>query len=143
MGLTSDDLQTLLAAFEAGTWQEMTVVDGPDQLHVSRRPEPVVDRVTGAPGVRGCPPELLRSAAPPVPVMASSIGIFHPTASPGELVGPDDAVGMIEVFDVVRPVPAGVAGTVSAVLVDDGAMVEYGEPVVLVSPGEGDGCGPR
>jgi biotin carboxyl carrier protein len=132
MGLTSDDLQALLAAFEAASWQEMTVVDGPDRLHVSRRPGAVVDRVSGA----------LASAAPPVPVIASSIGIFRRTASPGELVGPDDAVGMIEVHDVVRPLPAGVAGTVGAVLVDDGAMVEYGEAVVLVSPGEGDGSVP-
>lgn len=127
MGLTSEDLRTLLAAFETGTWQEMTVVDGSDRLHVSRRPaavEPVVDRVTGA----------LPSPASPVPVIAPSIGIFHRAASPGEPVGPTDAVGMIDVSGSVRPVPAGVAGTVGAVLVDDGAMVEYGEPVALVSP---------
>lgn len=128
MGLTSDDLQTLLAAFEAGTWLEMTVVDGPDRLHVSRRPatvEAVVDRVTG-----GIP-----SPAPPVPVIAPSIGIFHRAAVPGELVGPADPVGMIEVSGTVRPVTAGVAGAVDAVLVDDGAMVEYGEPVAVISPG--------
>ena len=133
MGLTSDDLQALLAAFEAGSWQEMTVVDGPDRLHVSRRRDGVVDRVSDA----------LPSAPLSVPVIAPSIGTFHPTAVPGEVVGPGDAVGMIEVSGVVRPVPAGVAGTVGAVLVDDGAMVEYGEPVVLVSQGEGDGSGPR
>src|SRR5688572_26158386 len=127
MGLTTDDLQALLAAFEAGTWHEMTVVAGSDRLHVSRRPgaaEALVDRVTGA----------LASAAPPVPVIAPSIGIFHRAAVAGESVGPADAVGMIEVSGSVRPVPAGVAGTVDAVLVEDGAMVEYGEPVALVSP---------
>jgi biotin carboxyl carrier protein len=67
-------------------------------------------------------------------VTAPSIGIFHRAASPGEVVGPDDTVGMIDVFDVVRPVPAGVAGTIAAVLVDDGAMVEYGDALVVVSP---------
>ncbi|MDQ1508136.1 MAG: acetyl-CoA carboxylase biotin carboxyl carrier protein [Actinomycetota bacterium] len=124
MGLTSDDLRALLEAFEAATWQEMTVVDGPDRLHVSRRPGAVVDRVTGA----------LASPAPSVPVTAPSIGIFHRAASPGEVVGPDDTVGMIDVFDIVRPVSAGVAGTIAAVLVDDGAMVEYGDALVVVSP---------
>lgn len=127
MGLTFDDLRELLAAFETGTWQEMTVIDGSDQLHVSRRSaaaETVVDRVTGE----------LPSPASPVPVIAPSIGIFRRAASPGEAIGPTDAVGMIDVSGSVRPVPAGVAGTVGAVLVDDGAMVEYGQPVAIVSP---------
>jgi acetyl-CoA carboxylase biotin carboxyl carrier protein len=137
MGLTSDDLRALLVAFETGTWQEMTVVDGSDRIHVSRRPTavaPVVDRVTEDPQARGCPPEALPSPAPPVPVIAPSIGIFHRAALPGERVGPTDAVGVIEVSGSTHAVPAGVAGTVGAVLVDDGAMVEYGQPVVLVSP---------
>jgi biotin carboxyl carrier protein len=119
MGLTSDDLQVLLEAFEDGAWLEMTVVDGPDRLHVSRRPDAVVHRVTGA---------------PPVPVLAPSIGIFHPTASPGETVGHHDTVGILEVSDAVRAGPAGAAGTITAVLADDGAMVEYGDPLMTVTP---------
>ena len=132
MGLTSNDLLALLRAFEAGTWQEMTVVDGTDRLHVSRRPEAVVDRVTGG----------LASPAS-VPVIAPSIGIFHPTVASGQPIGSADVVGTIEVSDVVRPVPAGVHGTVCAVLVVDGEMVEYGDPVVLVNLGEGERSGPR
>lgn len=119
MGLTSDDLQGLLEAFEDGAWLEMTVVDGPDRLHVSRRPEAVVHRVTD--------PQ-------PVPVLAPSIGIFHPTASPGETVGPDDTVGILQVSDAARPVPAGAAGTIAALLADDGAMVEYGDTLMTVTP---------
>jgi biotin carboxyl carrier protein len=124
MGLTSDDLQVLLEAFEDGAWLEMTVVDGADRLHVSRRPEAVVHRVT----------DELASPGPAVSVAAPSIGIFLPTVSPGETVGRHDTVGMIEVSDAVRPVPAGVAGRITAVPADDGAMVEYGDPLVVVTP---------
>lgn len=134
MGLTSDDLQSLLEAFEAGAWLEMTVEHGPDRLHVSRRPEAVVHRVTGDVEARGRPPEPPPSPAPAVPVTAPSIGIFRSTAAPGDVVGPDDTVGLIEVSDVVRPVPAGVAGAIAAVLADDGAMVEYGDPLMTVTP---------
>ena len=34
MGLTPDDLQELLAAFEQSSWQEMTVSVAGDTLHV-------------------------------------------------------------------------------------------------------------
>jgi acetyl-CoA carboxylase biotin carboxyl carrier protein len=145
MGLTVDDVRALLAAFEASPWQEMAVTSGSDRMEVSRRPaaptpaaaapaEGVVDRVF---------PGLPSQAAPvPRPVTSPSVGVFRrapsPTAAPlvevGAPVGPDDLVAVLEVGAAVRPVPAGVAGTVSAVLVDDGAMVEYGDPLVLVSP---------
>jgi biotin carboxyl carrier protein len=127
MGLTSDDLRALLAAFESGTWQEMTVCDGSDRLHVSRRSGDLVDRVN---------PELA-SAATTVPVAAPSIGIFRRTASPGGSVGAEDTIGMVDVAGVLRPVPAGVVGTIDRVLVDDGAVVEYGDPVALIRPTNG------
>jgi acetyl-CoA carboxylase biotin carboxyl carrier protein len=137
MGLTPEDLHGFLAAFEAGTWQEMTLSAGADRLHVSRRRERVVDRVNTG----------IASEAPPVPVIAPSIGLFRRTASPGEHVRAADSVGTVDVAGMLRPIPAGVDGTIDAVLADDGAMVEYGEPVVLVRPrtdrGEGDRSGPR
>jgi acetyl-CoA carboxylase biotin carboxyl carrier protein len=37
MGLTADDIQGLLEAFDASTWQEMTIDIGGDHFHVSRR----------------------------------------------------------------------------------------------------------
>jgi acetyl-CoA carboxylase biotin carboxyl carrier protein len=49
-------------------------------------------------------------------------------------VGPDDIIGIVEVMKLMNRVPAGVAGVVTAVLVENGGMVEHGQPLVLVDP---------
>lgn len=77
-----------------------------------------------------------------VPVLAPSVGLFWhapspgapPFVSPGARVGPDDPIGIVEVMKLMSQVPAGLTGVVTAVLVGNGAMVEHGEPLVLVSP---------
>jgi acetyl-CoA carboxylase biotin carboxyl carrier protein len=147
MGLTKDDLRALLEAFEASTWQEMTVeIDG-DRIHVSRReanghhPAPVPDAppppaVEASPAVPTGPPPALTGE----PVVSPSVGIFWrapaPDAPPfvevGSRVGPADTVGIIEVMKLMTPVAAGRSGTVSAVLVDNGQAVEHGEALVLI-----------
>ena len=73
-------------------------------------------------------------------VPAPSVGLFWHAPSPGAppfvevgtRVGPEDVVGILEVMKLMNRVPAGVAGVVSAVLVDNGGMVEHGQPLVLV-----------
>lgn len=145
MPLTFADCQAILGAFDSSTWQELSILSGTDRLRVSRRAAQSVptlaiveDRVSGAPPSGG-----VSSLAP---VVAPSIGIFRRATSPlaaplvdvGMAVGPDDAVGIIEVMDTVKPVPAGLTGTVDAVLVEDGATVEYGEVLVLIDPEQGE-----
>ena len=161
MGLTRDDLRALLDAFEASTWQEMTVEVGGDRIHVSRRetnghaPAAVVARAASVPVVEAepgpgpatPPPAAPPSAAPPpdeatgTPVVSPSVGLFWRAPSPdsppfvevGSVVGPEDTVGIVEVMKLMTPVPAGRAGTVSAVLADNGAMVEHGQALVLIA----------
>ena len=84
-------------------------------------------------------------AAPPrgTPVLAPSVGLFWHAPSPGappfvdigRRVGPEDVVGIVEVMKLMNRVTAGVAGVVSAVLVDNGGMVEHGQPLVLIDTG--------
>jgi acetyl-CoA carboxylase biotin carboxyl carrier protein len=162
MGLTRDDLRVLLEAFEASTWQEMTVEIGGDRIHVSRRetnghvPGPVVAKVAPVPVVEAdaapVPTTPAPAAAPPpgddgappadgTPVVSPSVGLFWRAPSPdsppfvevGSVVGPEDTVGIVEVMKLMTPVPAGRAGTVSAVLADNGAMVEHGQALVLIA----------
>lgn len=77
------------------------------------------------------------------PVPAPSVGLFWRAPSPGAppfveigtRVGPEDTVGIVEVMKLMNRVPAGVAGVVTAVLVENGGMVEHGQPLVLIDPG--------
>jgi acetyl-CoA carboxylase biotin carboxyl carrier protein len=71
------------------------------------------------------------------------VGIFYraprPGAPPyveiGASVEEDTIIGIIEVMKLMNAVRAGVKGTVTEILVQDGAAVEYGEVLLLISPG--------
>ncbi len=160
MGLTRDDLRVLLDAFEASTWQEMTVEVGGDRVHVSRRdtaehtsgspnrsnghtPVPVPEAAASIPEVPA--PSVVEAtsviSATGTPVVSPSVGLFWRAPSPdsppfvevGSRVGADDTIGIVEVMKLMTPVAAGHAGTVSAVLADNGAMVEHGQTLVLIA----------
>lgn len=127
VGLTVDDVRALLDVFEAASWQEMTIEVGSDQLHLSRRspPEPTMNPTFES-----------------LPVTAPSIGLFWLAPSPDALplveigmrVTPEESLGVLEVADLRRAVPAGITGVVTAILVENGAMVEYNQPLMLVGP---------
>ncbi len=80
--------------------------------------------------------------APGTAVPAPSVGLFWRAPSPGAppfvdvgtRVEPEDTVGIVEVMKLMNQVPAGIAGVVTAVLVENGGMVEHGQPLVLVDP---------
>lgn len=75
-------------------------------------------------------------------VTAPTVGLFwaapQPGAPPfvevGQTVGPDDTVAIVEVMKLMSHVKAGVAGTVVAVMVENGAMVEHGDTLLVIAP---------
>ena len=77
-----------------------------------------------------------------IPVAAPSVGLFWRAPSPGAppfvdvgtRVGPEDVVGIVEVMKLMNRVTAGISGVVTAVLVENGGMVEHGQPLVLIDP---------
>jgi acetyl-CoA carboxylase biotin carboxyl carrier protein len=121
----------------------MTEQCGGDRISVSRRSSrpPVADGPGGDPVHRVTDGIPSLGPAAEVTVSSPSVGIFRRAAAlgapapvdVGSSVEAGDPVGFVEVMDRVVPVPAGVAGTVSAVVADDGAMVEYGERLALVA----------
>ena len=70
-------------------------------------------------------------------ITAPNLGTFYRAPKPGAAayvgiggrVGPDDEICLIEVMKLFTSVKAGQAGTIAAVLADDGAMVEAGQPL--------------
>src|SRR4029077_16427259 len=83
---------------------------------------------------RGEPPRSA-SGQSGVEVTPLLVGIFYraprpgapPYVEPGAAVEEDTIIGIIEVMKLMNAVRAEVKGTVSEILVQDGAVVEYGQ----------------
>jgi acetyl-CoA carboxylase biotin carboxyl carrier protein len=65
---------------------------------------------------------------------ASSAPEDPPFVSVGSAVRPDTIVCIIEAMKVFTDIPAGVSGTIAAVLVKNGQAVEFGQPLFRVIP---------
>lgn len=77
-----------------------------------------------------------------IAIRSPMMGMFYAQPQPGEpayvtvgsAVQPDTTVALLEVMKMFNAVPAGVEGSVVAVLVEDGQLVEYGQPLFRVRP---------
>ena len=75
-------------------------------------------------------------------IPAPMLGTFYRAEAPGEPpfvdvgspVEPDTIVCIIEVMKMMNSIPAGVSGTIAAVVADNAELVEYGEPLFRVEP---------
>ncbi|MBB4613760.1 acetyl-CoA carboxylase biotin carboxyl carrier protein [Novosphingobium taihuense] len=56
-----------------------------------------------------------------------------PFIQPGDLVGPETVIGIVETMKLMNPVHAGRSGTVGDVLVPDGTLVAKGEALVRLT----------
>ncbi len=92
----------------------------------------------GSPAVTG------PADAPPAgtPIESPSVGLFWrapaPGAAPfvevGDRVANGQTVAIVEVMKLMNHVASPVDGVVTAILVDNGAPVEFGQPIVVVDP---------
>jgi acetyl-CoA carboxylase biotin carboxyl carrier protein len=73
-------------------------------------------------------------------IVSPWVGIFHPWARPrggplvqvGDQVKVGQPVATVEALNVINEVEASVAGRVTEILVEDGAPVEYGQPLLVI-----------
>jgi acetyl-CoA carboxylase biotin carboxyl carrier protein len=77
-----------------------------------------------------------------VPIVAPMVGTFYraakPDASPfvdeGDEVHVGQTVCILEAMKLFNEIPSDVSGRIASVLVENGAPVEYGQPLFLVDP---------
>jgi acetyl-CoA carboxylase biotin carboxyl carrier protein len=89
-------------------------------------------------------PEQEDEAPAPVPIPAPVVGIFHlaargfpqGTPQPGDQVQAGQVIGNIELMHVPTDMVSPVSGTIEAIMVDDGAGVEYGQVLMVIRPFE-------
>jgi acetyl-CoA carboxylase biotin carboxyl carrier protein len=75
-------------------------------------------------------------------IKSPTVGTFYVASSPdaapfvkvGATVQPDTVVCMVEAMKVFNEIPAGIAGTILEVLVENAAPVEFGQPLFRVKP---------
>jgi acetyl-CoA carboxylase biotin carboxyl carrier protein len=75
-------------------------------------------------------------------IKSPMVGTFYKASGPdapafvkvGDRIGPEKTVCIIEAMKVFNEIPAGVSGQVVAVLVENGAPVEFGQPLIKVDP---------
>ena len=58
----------------------------------------------------------------------------RPFVEAGAAVAPDTTVCIIEVMKLMNSIPAQCSGTVAEILVGDGEAVEYGQPLIVITP---------
>lgn len=122
---------------------EIEIEDDDRRLRVARQGAPVVAAAPApAPATPPAAPSLEAPAAAPHPgaVTSPMVGTVYlapePGAKPfvqvGDTVREGQTLLIIEAMKVMNNLPSPRAGIVTAVLVDDGMPVEFGEPLVVV-----------
>jgi len=77
-----------------------------------------------------------------VPVEASVNSVFYAQPNPGEptfvkvgdQVEEDSVVCLLEIMKCFRSIPAGVKGTVEAIVAVNGELIQKGETIMLIRP---------
>ncbi|NLF18069.1 MAG: acetyl-CoA carboxylase biotin carboxyl carrier protein [Lentisphaerae bacterium] len=93
----------------------------------------------------GVPAPAAAAAAPATPAAAITspiVGTFYlapspdaqPFVKPGDKVGPETVVCIVEAMKVMNEVKAEVSGVIRRVLVENGTPVEFGQPLFEIDP---------
>jgi len=151
--LTAKDVAEIARLLEESDFEELHVEQDGLKLTLKRSTAPkhaagesaARPWASPAPGTdHGPRGELPASAADgSVNVIAPLVGIFYRAPKPGappyievgSQVETDTIIGIIEVMKLMNAVRAEVQGTVTEILVPDGAAVEYGQVLLRVSRG--------
>jgi acetyl-CoA carboxylase biotin carboxyl carrier protein len=158
MGLTDDDVREILRIVDESDLDELRIDTEGFSLHVLRNGAGASAAPATAAATPPAPDAPHAPDAPPAPdapdapdpqaddgtvlVPSPMLGTFYRAESPGATpfvqvgatVGPDTTICIIEVMKMMNSVPAGVGGTVVEVCAENGALVEYGEPLIRVKP---------
>jgi pyruvate dehydrogenase E2 component (dihydrolipoamide acetyltransferase) len=150
ISVESDKASMEIPSSAAGVVKEIKVAVGDK---VNQGSVIVVLEAAGAAAPAAAPAPVAASPAAPVaaaaPAAADSrmlvikspmVGTFYKASGPdspafvkvGDRIGPEKTVCIIEAMKVFNEIPAGVSGQVVAILVENGAPVEFGQPLIKV-----------
>ncbi len=144
-GFDPETVRLLAAVLTEAGLTELELQEGESRLRLVRQvtvayaaPQPTAAPVA-APAVAAAP---AAEAPPPVGAVTSPmVGIAYLAAEPGatpyialgQVVSAGQTVLLIEAMKTFNPIKAPHAGTVTQILVQSGAPVEYGQPLLVIA----------
>lgn len=137
-----ESIEEIVAILKDNSVSEICVEESGFRLHLkdSSNKERKLPQVTTVVGHAPSEPASVPVPASPIEetilVTAPMVGTFHHNAQPvryGSVLKSGTVVGAVESIKVMNDVSAGVSGRVVEVLVEDGAPVEYGQPLFRLS----------
>jgi acetyl-CoA carboxylase biotin carboxyl carrier protein len=141
-------VRQLIELMEEHDLAEIDLKQGDHGVRIKRGGE-----LVALPAATSAAPRAPAAAAPgPAPDAADArmllikspmVGTFYKASGPdsppfvkvGDRIGPEKTVCIVEAMKVFNEIPAGVSGQVVAILVENGAPVEFGQPLIKVDPG--------
>ncbi|HUH54201.1 MAG TPA: acetyl-CoA carboxylase biotin carboxyl carrier protein [Rhodanobacter sp.] len=147
-------IKKLIDLLEESNLAELEIKEGEEVVRLSRVPKgtapvaaPVAVAAAPAPLVAAAPAPVVAEApaANALPagnvVKAPMVGTFYASASPGtpafvkvgQQVKVGDTLGVIEAMKMFNQIEAEVAGTVQAILIENGQPVEFDEPMFVIA----------
>lgn len=145
--IDEDAIRRLAALLEETGLSEIEIAEGESRLRVSRgAAAPVFAHAPAAPAVLATPAAALAAAeaaadsAHPGAVTSPMVGIAYlspepnaaPFVKPGDRVSAGQTLLLIEAMKTFNQIKAPRSGTVTRILVEAGAPVEYGEVLMIV-----------
>jgi biotin carboxyl carrier protein len=124
-GLSSGELSDLIDLVAQSDICELDVTIGATRLSL-RRPAVAV----AAHATEGTTVTLQEQ--PSLAITSPGVGIFRPAVRKGDDIQAGQSIGAIEALGMPTSVEAPRNGTVEEVLVQDGAAVEYGQPLLTL-----------
>jgi len=147
-------LKTLIDLVENSGIAELEIAEGEERVRITRSsplPQvpavaaPAVAGLLGAQTIPAATPGGAAPSSPPEPdghvIKAPMVGTFYRSASPGskafvdigDSVQAGDPLCIIEAMKLMNEIEADHAGTVKAILVENGQPVEYGQPLLVLA----------
>ena len=145
-------LKTLIDLVQNSGISELEISEGEEKIRIAKHstvPAPANTTYMMAAPQAAAPAPVQTAAAVVVAlpeeeghvVKAPMVGTFYrssgPDASPfvevGKTVQPGDTLCIIEAMKLMNEIEADVAGTIKAILIENGQPVEYGQPMFIIS----------
>ncbi|QYZ69131.1 acetyl-CoA carboxylase biotin carboxyl carrier protein [Neotabrizicola shimadae] len=152
--LTRADIDDILKLIDGSDFQELKLEMGELKLELRKAGSP---RPPVPPAPLPAAPVAAPAGAAPVAaqvvasgggsgggseVPAPLLGTFYRAPRPGadafvqvgDTVTADTVIGIIEVMKLMNSVPAGIAGTVTEIVAENGQLVEHGQTLIRIRP---------
>lgn len=141
-------VKKLIELLEQSNINELEINEGDESVRISRGGTPVTYAAAPAPVPVAAPaPEAAPAAAEaaaPEPaghaVKSPMVGTFYSSPAPGspafvsvgQKVAAGDVICIIEAMKMMNQIEADKAGTIGAIMVEDGEAVEFDQPIVTI-----------